>query len=330
MMMMFAFDGRLGRFDKPIPRSKEVLIKISRAGICGTDLEMLQGYKKDEQVTSSLILGHEFVGVVEDDPSEDKEWVGQRVVGEINLPCNECSICTIPRDNQIKRNHCPNRNCVGILKHNGAFAEYMTLPIANLYKVPDCITDSVAVFVEPVAAAFRIIETQEVDKVATVGILGDGKLGCITAHVLSDYCDDLTVIGKHPHKLAKLAKSVSKTILSSADINCVFDVVVECTGSPSGFDLATRLTKPMGKIILKSTCSGACSVNNTEAMNAVVVKELKVVGSRCGPFEMAIKWLEGKEKEMKALIQEEFSLSRIEQAIEAAKSPGALKIQIVM
>ena len=336
MMLAYAIlnpgdkEGKVTKIPKPkIDGPGYALIRVLRAGVCNTDLEILQGY-----MGFTGVLGHEFVGIVEDVYNdEDKEqWCGKRVCGDINVGCNNCNICynITKLDNRVgccymSRNHCPNRTVLGILKRNGTMAEYITLPISNLHVVPNNITDDVAVFAEPLAAACRIPEQNLIqytkpyqDKVA---ILGDGKLGLMIAEVLGreylkhnsssnnnnnntgdddnkddDYPSPPILFGKHQHKLDLVKDSgvITKFVAECQDessFNGVhldyagkFDVVVDATGSPAGLSLAAGLCRPMGKLVLKSTCAAG------EQFNAApfVIDELQVIGSRCGPINKAL------------------------------------------
>ncbi|MEK7242032.1 MAG: alcohol dehydrogenase catalytic domain-containing protein, partial [Planctomycetota bacterium] len=239
------------RKDYPIPQRAggEALIRVLQAGICNTDIEIVRGYMPFQGV-----LGHEFVGVVEG--AEDKTWVGKRVVGEINCPCRECEYCR-----QGLGNHCPNRKVLGILGKDGAFADYVTLPVANLHELPTSISNLQAVFVEPIASAFRILEQVNIGPKDKVAVLGDGKLGLLVAQVMAGTGCELTAIGWHPEKLEILAKKKIKTRLVHEGPHQKFDLCVDCTGSPKGLELALDLVRPMGKIVLKSTFAGGERLN---------------------------------------------------------------------
>lgn len=315
----------------PVPRRKEdeALVKVFRAGICSTDLEITRGY-----MSFNGVLGHEFAGVVED--ASDKGWVGKHVVGEINCPCHRCEYCE-----RGLANHCPNRTVLGIAGRDGAFADYLTLPIKNLHILPEGIDHTKAVFVEPLAAAFRILEqvrqplAEDGGKVvlgpdAVAAVLGDGRLGLLVAQVLSLTGCQLAAIGKHPEKLSIVSKRGIKTILLG-ELNSYekkFDYVVDCTGSPSGLETAAMLTKPAGTIILKSTFSHrrAGSVDLTP----IVVNEINLIGSRCGPFPEAIEALKRGEIHVESLIS---GIYRLDQGVEAfrfAAEKGVLKVLLDM
>jgi threonine dehydrogenase-like Zn-dependent dehydrogenase len=285
----------------------ECLIRVLRAGICGTDLQLLEGYAE-----FTGIPGHEFVGVVEHAPAADGAWVGRRVVGEINVGCRRCDWCA----RGIKE-HCANRNVVGIRQHDGAFAEYLSLPAVNLHAVPETMDDETAVFVEPVAAACRIFEQMTVDPQARVAIVGDGRMGLLVAQVLCTVAPDVTVFGRHDHKLAiALALGLSaersdRPVPSTAR----FDIVVDVTGRPDGLRRALELVKPRGTVVMKSTFHGEAPV----ATWPVVVDEVTLVGSRCGPFRPALELLASGAVQVKPLISRITRLDDYESAFAEAR-----------
>eukprot|EP00742_Colponemidia_sp_Colp-10_P004414 GILJ01004711.1.p1 GENE.GILJ01004711.1~~GILJ01004711.1.p1 ORF type:complete len:346 (+),score=50.23 GILJ01004711.1:30-1067(+) len=309
----------------PVPAKDEALIKVHRSGICGTDIEMACGYKDDFRGC----LGHEFVGTVvglgEDSDPSSHEWLDKRVVGEINIPCDACATCQ--QGGVLRRNHCPQRKCLGILNKSGAHAEYLCLPVQNLFKVPAAITDPTAVFVEPLAAACRILEVAILKEGDRVAILGDGKLGLLTAEVLGRYPNvTVTLIGKHPAKMQLVQHLVHTTVASDvADVTDAFDVVVDATGSSEGSTSACKLTRPLGTVILKTTCASSSSF----PASLLVVKELNVIGSRCGPFQAAIDFLLKHKLSMDKYINAEIPAVRMSAAWEQAQIPGSLKVQIV-
>lgn len=270
------FDGKnaIYREDLPIPvRDKDrSLIRILMSAVCSTDKEVLKGYRPDFKG----IMGHEFVGIVED--SEDKSLIGKRVVGEINEVCHKCLYCMTGRPH-----HCMHRTTPGLSK-DGCFAEYMILKTENLHVVPDELPTEVAVFTEPLAAAFEILEQIDIKEGTPVGVLGDGRLALCIANVMSLAGADVTVIGKHEDKL-KLFSSIAKT--TTELIPEAYEVVVEATGSPSGIGIALNLVRKKGTIVLKSTYADNASIN----LSLVPVNEITIVGSRCGPFEPALKAL---------------------------------------
>jgi alcohol dehydrogenase len=309
---------------KPLPRlrSRWALIRMRLAGICNTDLEILRGYHHFHGT-----LGHEFVGEVVRVASErDRQWVGARVVGEINLACaglgfrTPCSYCRrgIPA-------HCARRRVLGILGHDGAFAEYLALPVVNLHRVPARVLDEAAVFSEPLAAACEILEQVDVRGHREAAVIGDGKLAQLIARVLRASGLRVTMIGKHANKL-RLARpaGIHTAKLSSprARRSNQFSLTVEATGSPSGLALAQALTVPRGTLVLKSTFHGAANVETWP----IVVKELTVIGSRCGPFERALALLRTGRVDPTSLISRVFPLKDAEQAIRCAQQPGVMKV----
>lgn len=300
----------LKEIDLPKTKENEALVKVLMAGICNTDIEIVKGYMGFEGV-----LGHEFVGLVERAP--DQQWIGQRVCGEINLGCGKCSYC----QRRLSR-HCPDRTVLGILNHNGAFAEYLTLPLINLHPIPDILPDKYAVFVEPLAAALEILEQVHIEPNDKVAVIGDGKLGLLICQVLRLTGCTLSLIGKHKRKLS-LAKSwgVSTTQLEQLP-NDKFDVVVEASGSPSGFSTAMNLVCPRGTIVLKSTYHGDLDVNAAP----IVINEISIIGSRCGPFEAAIRILERGLVEVESLIDDVYPFDQALQAFERAERKDTLKI----
>ena len=270
-------DGGMRVRDVPTPeREGECLVRVRRAGICGTDLQILSGY-----AGFSGVPGHEFVGVVERTPPGDERWLGKRVVGEINIGCGRCGFCA-----RGVREHCEDRRVVGIRQHDGAFAEYLTLPAVNLHEVPDTIDDETAVFVEPVAAACRIFEQMGVERRARVAIVGDGRMGLLAAQVLRTVAPDVTVFGRHEAKLA-IAQSLglhTERAGQGVPPSGRFDVVVDVTGRPEGLTRALEIVKPLGTVVMKSTFHGEAPITSWP----IVVDEVTLVGSRCGPFQPAI------------------------------------------
>ena len=294
----------------PVRKAGESLIEVSLAGICNTDLEILDGY-----MNFSGILGHEFVGrVVESDTSN---WIGRRVVGEINIGCGVCPVCR----NGMQR-HCPNRSVLGIQDQNGAFAQYLVLPDSNLHPIPDSISDQEAVFVEPLAAACEILEQTPVPSQYDVGVFGDGKLGILIALVLHAAGCQMTVIGKHPDKLNILQRFNIKTCLTSDITSRQFDMVVDATGSADGFHQALEGVKPRGIFVLKSTTHESIHFNPAR----LVIDEIRLLGSRCGPFEPAIRLLEEKKIDVLPLITGTYPLENWAQAFEKARSSQSMKI----
>lgn len=312
-MQALIFDTRLSfRKDYPDPKPGpgEALIRVTLAGICATDLEIVRGY-----MVYRGIPGHEFVGIVEESP--DREWIGRRVVGEINAACGRCPTCQRGRPT-----HCPHRTVLGIEGRDGVFAEYLTLPVANLHAVPENVPDEEAVFAEPLAAAFRIPEQVVIGPESQVYVLGDGRLGLLVAQVLHATGCRLTLIGKHREKLALAGQRGIRT-LSVAEMPVdPADIVVDCTGSPAGLQQAISLTRPLGTLVLKTTCADPFSFNPSP----LVIHEITVVGSRCGPFPVALEALRTGTVRVTPMIHEIFPLSDGIRAFETAGTPGVLKV----
>ncbi len=303
------------RYDAPIPNPApgEALVRVVRAGICNTDLELLRGY-----YPYTGILGHEFVGVVEQGP---EHLQGQRVVGEINAVCGQCRFC---RSGQPT--HCENRTVLGIVNRNGAFAEYLCLPIENLHRVPDNVPTDVATFTEPVAAALEIQQQVKVSPAERVLVVGDGKLGQLVAQTLAVTGCDLLVVGRHQEKLANLAARGIQTGLEDAVADRAFDVSVECTGNPAGFAIARRALRPRGTLVLKSTYAGQLTFD----ASSLVVDEITLIGSRCGPFPAALDLLASGRVDVEPLIHARYPLSEGLAAFERASTKGVLKVLLDM
>lgn len=302
------------RNDYPMPDipAGEALIKVKMAGLCNTDVEITMGYMGFEG-----ILGHEFVGTVVEINHKDQSMLGQRVTGEINCACNNCEYCA-----KGLQTHCPNRSVLGILKRNGCFAEYITLPIENLFIVPDNVSNEEAVFAEPLAAAFEILEQITVKQEDRILVLGDGKLGLLIALTLNLSKGKVTLAGKHADKLAIAQKQGVDTILFTELTEEKYDIVVEATGKAEGFEAAQRLTRPRGTIVLKSTVAADKALN----LAPLVIDEITVVGSRCGPFAPALKALSDKAIDVKPLISETYSFDSALKAFDTAKQRGILKV----
>ena len=299
--------------DVPQPnKSNEALIKIRKAGICSTDLELVKGY-----YPYTGILGHEFVGDVIE--AEDAAWVGQRVVGEINAVCNKCEQCLNGRPT-----HCENRTVLGIVNRDGTFAEYTTLPLANLHRVPASVPDEMAVFTEPLAAALEIQQQVQVKPTDRVLLIGAGRLGQLIAQTLALTGCDLRVVARHKRQ-QDLLKARGIRIISEEEIQpWRWDIVVEATGSPSGFSLARQAVRPRGTLVLKSTYKGEMNVN----FSSIVVDEVNIIGSRCGPFAPALRLMESKQVDPTVLIDSEFSLGEALKAFEHAAETGVLKVLV--
>ena len=317
-MKAVVFDRKLEVVDasKPLFTGDESVVRLIRAGICNTDIEITRGYFGFKGV-----LGHEFVGRVES--SRTPSLVGARVVGEINAACRRCEFCRSGWER-----HCPRRSVLGILNRDGAFREYFTLPERNLHPVPGSVSDDDAVFVEPVAAACEILDQVDIRAPEKIAVLGDGKLGLLVAMVLgqarSASQPPVTLIGKHPEKM-RLVEDLGVGTLhlrSARTADRTFELVVEATGSPSGLHLALRLLKPRGTVVLKSTFHG----QQTFDPASVVVDELTLLGSRCGRFEPALDLLARRRIRPSRLIRDSLPLSKAVEAFRLARSPGALKV----
>ena len=313
-MQALVYDGEALRlredYPRPVPPPGEALVRVRLAGICNTDLEIVRGYMGFRGV-----LGHEFVGTVEE--AEDRSLIGQRVVGEINAYCGECSTCRAGRPT-----HCPHRTTLGIWGRDGVFAEYLTLPVRNLHKVPDTISDEEAVFTEPLAAALEILEQVHLRPTDRVVVLGDGKLGLLVAQALALMGCDLLAVGRHREKLAILARRGIPTALESEAEGLAADVVVECTGRPEGFAAARRILRPRGTLVLKSTYHGRVEADLT----GLVVDEITLVGSRCGPFPPALRMLQRGLVDVRSLISAVYPLAQGVEAFARAAEPGVLKV----
>ena len=302
-------------YPKPIPQKGEALIKVSMAGICNTDAEIIKGY-----MGYSGVLGHEFVGIVEEVNGADQSWVGKRVVAEISYGCDspECPWCAVKN-----YRHCPDRHTIGIWRKDGCFAEYITLPTNILFEVPENVIDEQAVFVEPLAAACEITEQLHIDPTHKVVVLGDGKLGLTTALTLNAQNLDVTLVGKHQNKLdiAK-AQGVQTMLLEDLKVSNNFDVVVEATGSVSGFETSLNLVKPRGVLVLKSTIATGKELN----LAPIVINEITVLGSRCGQFGPALRLLKNNRIDFKPFISKIYSINDAIEGFEANKAKNSIKI----
>lgn len=298
---------------REVPRPQkngEALLRLRLAGICGTDLELVRGY-----YPFTGIPGHEFVGEVVESP--DPSWVGQRVVGEINAVCGACEQCRNGRPT-----HCEKRTVLGIVGRDGVHAEYTTLPLENLHRVPDSVRDEAAVFVEPLAAALEIQQQVQIHPTDRVLLIGAGRLGQLVAQTLALTGCDLRVVARHPLQKELLTRRGIRLIAGEEIAPRRWDVVVEATGSPSGFDLARQALRPRGTLVLKSTYRGEMTLN----WSPFVVDEITIVGSRCGPFEPALRLLEKQEVDPTPLIAGRYPLSAALEAYETARQPGMLKV----
>lgn len=314
-MRALVFDGALRVEERPDPRPApgEALIRVTRAGICNTDVEIARGYMGFRGV-----LGHEFVGVVVEVADDaEQAWVGRRVAGEINLGCGRCARC-----HQGLARHCATRTVLGILGRDGALAELVTLPLRNLHAVPEGLDDDRAAFIEPVAACFEVLEQLKVEPDARVLILGDGKLGQMLAQVLRGAGCALTLVGKHPRKLDLARARGIDAVSLDAPLAGDADVVIEATGSPAGLDRALSLVRPRGTVVLKSTFHGAPTV----ATSRIVIDEVHVLGSRCGPFAPAARALAEGRVDPLPLVDATYPLREALAAFEHAQRPGVLKV----
>jgi threonine dehydrogenase-like Zn-dependent dehydrogenase len=285
------------------------LIKVHLAGICSTDLQIFKGYMGFQGVP-----GHEFVGSVVAGP---QELIKKRVVGEINFPCGRCDYCA-----RGLGRHCPSRSVMGILGADGTFAEFVSVPVPNLHVVSESVSDEEAVFTEPLAAAFEILEQVQLNLGDEVLVLGDGNLGNLCAQVLRLTGASVTVLGKHEDKLKVIKRSGVRTMLLSDWKPKQFDVVVEATGSPSGLQLVMTAVRPRGTLVLKSTIAGEHKVS----LAPLVINEITVVGSRCGPFAPALDSLRERSVSVTPMIEKIYPMSEGVEAVAHAGSPGARKI----
>ena len=317
------------RYQEPPQKAGEALIRVLLAGICNTDLEIVRGYMAFQGV-----LGHEFVGVVEEIYGDEAQkqydhLKGQRVVGEINAACHrpDCFYCQ-----QGIFTHCPNRTTLGIVNRDGAFAEYLTLPVENLHLVPTNVSDEEAVFVEPLAANFEILEQIHLKPTESVVILGDGKMGQLAAQVLTLSGCEVIMVGKHEEKLALAEKRGVHTCLLNDVQNFALehgrrvDMVVECTGSTQGLEMALHLVRARGIVALKSTVADKSSLH----LAPIVIDEIRVQGSRCGPFEPALRALSQHSIDVRPLISARYTLNEGLAAFEHAGQKGALKVLLTL
>jgi len=292
----------------PVPAEDEILVKVTQAGICETDLQLASGY-----MGFSGILGHEFVGVAQSGP-----LAGQRVVGEINCNCRVC-----PRCQAGLGNHCGHRTVIGIDRHDGVFADYVAVPQHNLHALPDAVSDDQAVFVEPLAAAFQINAQVDIGKQDRVVICGDGRLALLSAQAILLTGADVSVVGKHAAKLARFASlGITTQLVSELGAASTYDIVVDCTGSTSGLPLALRLVRPRGTIVMKTTVAA----HHDLSLAQIVIDEITLVGSRCGPFTTAIEALANQSVDVSSLITHRYPIESAVEAMKVATSPDALKV----
>jgi threonine dehydrogenase-like Zn-dependent dehydrogenase len=323
-------NGKLKATSRFLPelRNGWALIRVRLAGICNTDVEILRGYHEFRGTP-----GHEFVGGVTDvrgvSSATRKKWLGRRVCGEINVSCASYGIkpvCDFCR--RGLKTHCSRRTVLGIVHHDGAFAEYLALPLKNLHAIPDNVMDEQAVFVEPLAAACEILDQVNVKKFRSAAVLGDGKLAQLIALVLRTAIPRVFMYGKHERKLAfarRVGIQTKKVSGHAGDLKRVketFRFLVEATGSPSGLALAQHMTEPRGTLVLKSTFHGPAPVETWP----IVVKEITVVGSRCGSFAKAIALLRSGKVDPTPLIVRKYPLADAPAAIAFAQQPGVMKV----
>ena len=315
MKAVWLENNQISLQDVSTPRKPdEALIKIRKAGICSTDLELVKGY-----YPYTGILGHEFVGEVVE--AQDDSWIGQRVVGDINVVCNQCEQCLNGRPT-----HCEHRTVLGIVNRDGTFAEFTTLPVANLHRVPDSVPDEMAVFTEPLAAALEIQNQINIKPTDRVLLVGAGRLGQLIAQTLALTGCDLRVVARHAHQ-QNLLKAHGIKVIAEEDAIAQpwrWDIVVEATGSPSGFTLARKAIRPRGTLVMKSTYKGEMSVN----FSSIVVDEINIMGSRCGPFGPALRLMESRQVDPTVLIAHEFKLEEALKAFERAAEAGMLKVLV--
>ena len=304
-------------YAKPVPQKGEALVRVTLAGICNTDYEITKGY-----MGYKGILGHEAVGIVEEVNSDDQSLVGKRVVAEISYGCDDpnCPWCAVKN-----YRHCPNRHTLGIWRKDGCFAEYFTMPVNVLFEVPVCVSDEQAVFVEPLAAALEINEQLHIKPMDRIIVLGDGKLGLTTALALNAQNLNVLLVGKHQNKLdiAK-AQGVKTCLLADLKQEKMYDIVVEATGSLSGFETAMALVRPRGVLVLKSTIAASKEFN----LAPIVIDEITVLGSRCGQFPPALRMLASGKIDFKPLISATYSVDNAIEAFEKNKEKDTLKVLI--
>lgn len=307
-----------GRYADCAPAEGEVLIRPTRMGVCSTDLELCKGY-----MGFAGVLGHEFVGVVEAaGPGADQTWVGQRVVGEINCVCGQCDMCK----GGLKE-HCRDRTVLGIMGRDGCFADRFVLPASNLHAVPDNVDDDRAVFVEPLAAALQMVRQLTIEGRPYVTVLGDGRLGLLCAQVLSTLNATVRCVGKHEAKLGLCEKwGIKHRLLADVGLRQDQDIVVDCTGSASGLTTAMAMLRPRGTLVMKTTVApGGLDAAGVD-LSPIVINELNVIGSRCGPFAEAVDWLSREAVDVVSLISKRMKLSDGPAVLEQANKAGVIKV----
>lgn len=330
-MRALVYDGKEPRLHTSYrdarPAAGDALIRPLRMGVCATDLELCRGY-----MGFTGVLGHEFVGVVEEAAGRDaKGWVGKRVVGTINCVCGKCDMCKAGL-----REHCRSRTVLGIAGRDGCFAERFTLPVQNLLAVPEAIDDDHAVFTEPLAAAHQILRQLTIEGRPYITVLGDGRLGLLCAQVMSRLNATVRLVGKHPEKLALCEKwGVKHRLLSEVGLRADQDIVVDCTGSADGLKTAMAMVRPRGKIVLKTTVAppsprgrdgSPAQPHPSVDLSPLVIHEIQLIGSRCGPFPEALASLAGQKVDVVSLISRRMKLSDGVEALRAAARPGVIKV----
>lgn len=314
-MRALCFDGTTAAVKdrpEPEPRPGWAVVDVRVAGVCNTDLEICRGY-----MGFTGVLGHELVGVVSQGPDA---WRGKRVVSEINFACGACGMCA-----RGLGRHCPSRTVMGIVGADGAMAERIAVPVANLHEVGEGVSDEAAVFAEPLAAAFEILEQVHVIAATRCTVLGDGKLGLLIAQVLHQAGADVLAVGKHADKLAILSRRGVRTALLADWDRAQADLVVEATGTAAGLEMAIAATVPRGTLVLKSTVADRSSLH----LAPIVIHEIRVVGSRCGSFQPALRALEARCVDTASLVSATVPLARADEALRRAGEPGARKVLIV-
>lgn len=312
MRAMVVHEGQAGIRDvpDPTPAEGEALIRVRLAGICATDLEIIKGYAGFEGV-----IGHEFVGVV---VKGSPALVNKRVVGEINCVCGRCDLCQSGLSS-----HCRRRTVVGIQGRPGVFAEYVALPEANCHLVSEAVSDEEAVFAEPLAAAYQIIRQVKIEARSQVAVLGTGRLGLLVAQVLARASCRLIAVGRNPKTLSLLdRKGIRTTTVDAVARKQDQDIVVDCTGSPDGLQLAMGLVRPRGMIVMKTTCQADASLD----FSPLVINEITLLGSRCGPFPEALAALARKQIDVTSLITRQMPLEDGLAALKLAARPDAIKV----
>ncbi len=302
-------------YPRPSRLAGEALVRVAYAGVCATDLEITRGY-----MGFSGVPGHEFTGIVEE--ADESSLLGKRVTGTINIGCGACSFCEAGIEN-----HCPRRRVLGILKKDGAFADYLTLPERNLYLLPDNLSLEEGVFVEPLAAAYEIISQVRVEKGMRVAVLGDGRLGLLSALVLQETGCEVTLIGRHEERLRYMEGMGMAVSTGCEGPGRVFDMTIDCTGSAQGLGEAISITRPRGTVVLKTTVADRPSSHD---LNHVVIDEITIVGSRCGPFGPAISALTEGRIDVRPFISAVYPIEDGVIALKEAARPGVMKVLISM